>query len=278
MKFNKILSYSALAVFTLGMLVGCEDESFTENQTSKTFVSFVDMPLPVDVPEGDSKTIEAKIIAGNTSNQDRVISLQAITAENSPAAASAKTTADADEYSFPATVTIPAGSKEGVFQVTFTDVDLGYSGKQLVIGIVPQPGLDMAMSYILEEGTQYPITDRLIITGRRECLANSFTVEIVTDTYGEETTWELYDSDFNLIADGGPYARVSGGGDGESRFLCLEDGNYTFVIYDSVGDGMYDGSVQGTYRLLRYDADGNEIVVASGGDFGENEVVEFSIP
>lgn len=277
MKFNKILSYSALAVFTLGILVGCEDESATENQTNKTFVSFVDMPLPVDVPEGDSRTVEAKIIAGSTSNQDRVISLQAITAENSPAAASAKTTADADEYTFPATVTIPAGSKEGVFQVTFTDVDLGYSGKQVVIGIVPQPGLDMAMNYILEDGTQYPITDRLIITGRRECLANPFTVEIITDTYGNETTWELYDGAFNLIADGGPYAQVTGGGDGERRFLCLEDGSYTFVIYDSQGDGMVDGTILGTYRLLKYDADGNEIVVASGGDFAADEVVEFSI-
>jgi hypothetical protein len=277
MKYSKILSYSALAVFTLGLLVGCEDESANDNLTRKDFVSFVDMPLAVDVPQGETATVQAKIVAGHTSNEDRVINLQLITESLS---GQVVTTADADEFSFPATVTIPAGSKEATFPVTFNDIDLGYSGKLVVIGIVPAPGIDMAMhtAIIPNEnggGVEF-VNDRLVVTGRRQCLDNPFTIEIVTDLYGDETTWELYDGDFNLVADGGPYARLVGGG--ERRFLCLEDGNYTFVIIDSEGDGMNDGTNEGYYRLIKYDADGNEIEVATGGQFGEDEVTEFSIP
>lgn len=278
MKFNKILSYSALAIFTMGILASCEDDSVTSNQTDKEFVSFADKPTPVDVPEGETVTVEAQVYAGHESNQDRVLGLQVITASTS---GQTVTTAATDEYVVPATVTIPAGSKVGTFQVTLTDIDLGYTGQTVVIGIVPQAGIDQAMYTaavsVANGGGVEIINDRLVITARRQCLANTFSIQISTDNYGSETTWELYDGDFNLLASGGPYADSVVGG-GETFFTCLEDGNYTFVAYDQYGDGMYDGTNQGFYRLVKYDADGNEIEIAKNGTFGDYDTVEFSLP
>jgi|GEM_PF-1681608 len=279
MKFNKILSYAALSVFTLGMLVGCEDESSTENQTGSAFVSLADMPKPVDVPEGETVTIQAEVYAGNVSGVDRVISLAPILESNYNDVTETEvvdvTTADTDEYVIPATVTIPAGSKVGTFTVTLTDIDLGYSGKKVVIGIVPQAGIDIAMRTVgnIDTGSFEIINDRLVITARRECLLTSVSLEISTDQYGSETEWELYDGDLNLIDSGGPYPNLAGGG--EKRFFCLEDGSYTFVIIDTEGDGM---GADGFYRLIKLDDAGNEVEIATGGQFTEEEIVEFQIP
>ena len=286
MKFNKILSYSALAVVTLSMLVGCEDDASTQNKTEKTFVSFQDMPLPADVTEGQTTTIEAKVYAGNTSNVDRVISLQVIfdSDYNSahinpesglPATVVPVTTADQDDFSVPASVTIPAGSNVGTFQVTLTDNDLGYNGKQIVIGIVPQAGIDQAMTNIgtATAGDLEVLNDRLIITARRECLLTSVYLEISTDSRGSETTWELYDSVFDVIANGGPYDDVAGSGG--KTYFCLEDGSYTFVVYDSGEDGM---GTDGSYRLVKIGEDGTETEIVSGGQFETDELTEFQIP
>ncbi|MFP9098184.1 hypothetical protein ACLI09_03955 [Flavobacterium sp. RHBU_24] len=279
MKFNKILSYAALSVFTVGMLVGCEDESATENQTNKDFVSVADMPKPVDVPEGETVTVEAEVYVGHVSGVDRVISLAPILESNYNDVTETDvvdvTTADSDEYAIPSTVTIPAGSKVGTFQVTLTDIDLGYSGKKVVIGLVPQAGIDIAMSTVgnIATGSYEIINDRLVITARRACLLTSVSLQISTDAWGSETEWELYDGALNLIDSGGPYANLAGGG--ETRFFCLEDGAYTFVITDTEGDGMGE---DGFYRLVKLDDDGNEVVIATGGQFTDDEIVEFEIP
>jgi hypothetical protein len=285
MKFKNILSFSVLAMLSLGVLVGCEDDSATESQTAKDYVSIVNIPKPVDVPEGQTITTDVKVYAGHVSNVDRVLNLEVIYESTyniahadsfgNPAKVVPITTAGADEFSVPATVTIPAGSKEGTFQVTLTDVDLGYGGKQIVIGIVPEAGIDQAMSSIgtVTAGDIEILNKRLVLTARRECVLTSVSLEIVTDRWGSETEWQLYDSALNVVAFGGPYADVAGSG--EKTFFCLEDGNYTFVITDSENDGM--GS-DGKYTLTKLDADGNEVVIVTGGQFTSDEVTEFSIP
>lgn len=101
------------------------------------------------------------------------------------------------------------------------------------------------------------------------CAFNEVTLNLVFDGYASETTWELMDVSDEVIASGGPWA------DGEvsaSATFCLEDGTYTFTIYDAYGDG------------LSYPANGSATMVLNGeelfsivGNFGKSKSETFTL-
>ena len=70
-----------------------------------------------------------------------------------------------------------------------------------------------------------------------------FSLELTTDTYGYETSWDLVDEFGTIIAE-----EPSGAtGDFASNEVYnwefeIDPGTYIFTIYDSYGDGMYDGA------------------------------------
>ncbi len=97
--------------------------------------------------------------------------------------------------------------------------------------------------------------------------------ELITDNYPYETTWELRDELGTVIFSGGPY--------GSNQTLyeeswCLADGCYSFVIFDSAGDGIQFFGVEGDYTI----SDGNGVVLASLliPNFGFIETNEFCVP
>ena len=55
---------------------------------------------------------------------------------------------------------------------------------------------------------------------------NKINLELVTDNYGFETSWKLFDINFNLIAKGDSLASNTF----YQHNFCLEDGCYIFVI------------------------------------------------
>ena len=69
------------------------------------------------------------------------------------------------------------------------------------------------------------------------CPISKISVELVTDSYPYETTWNIIDIDDNIIFVGDQYnAR-------HTTYLfedCIEEGSYEFTIYDSYGDGIND--------------------------------------
>ncbi len=89
---------------------------------------------------------------------------------------------------------------------------------------------------------------------------NSLIVQIVTDNYPSETTWQV-SADGEVLLDGGPY--------GESNTLhedtlCVDLGDepcLEFELFDSFGDGLFEG---GQYTLFW---DG-QIIAQGGGNFG----------
>jgi PKD repeat protein len=97
------------------------------------------------------------------------------------------------------------------------------------------------------------------------------TVSILTDDYGDETTWEVEDSQGNVVASGGGY-------DDNTQYTipnCLADGCYTFTIYDSYGDGICCGQYgDGAYELLSPNGD----LMGEGGEFEDEESIEFCLP
>ncbi|MBU0618155.1 MAG: hypothetical protein KKI02_10595 [Planctomycetes bacterium] len=93
----------------------------------------------------------------------------------------------------------------------------------------------------------------------------TITIEIFTDNYGSETTWELVEQGGGVVASGGPY-------DFYNPTLYTYDVTvdptscYDFTIYDAWGDGICCSYGIGYYNVY-YETE----LVCSGGDFGSSE-------
>ncbi len=96
------------------------------------------------------------------------------------------------------------------------------------------------------------------------------TLELLTDLYPNETTWELQDLNGNVLYDGGPYS------DTETLYteeMCVDSGCYTFVIYDSYGDGLAYGGVEGDYKIRN--SNGDVVASLQNANFGSQEINTF---
>jgi len=66
---------------------------------------------------------------------------------------------------------------------------------------------------------------------------DKYELDLLTDKYGDEITWELVDdATLNVLYSEGPFPAGT-----EAHYItefCLGPGCYTFTIYDSYGDGM----------------------------------------
>ena len=101
-------------------------------------------------------------------------------------------------------------------------------------------------------------------------LTNAFEIIIVTDDYPDETSWNLSTSTGETI-DGIAAGALTLPGTTYSWQIELQSGDYVFTIYDAWGDGICCNYGGGSYNLYL-----NESLIASGGQFGASETVEFS--
>jgi hypothetical protein len=94
------------------------------------------------------------------------------------------------------------------------------------------------------------------------------TIEIFTDNYPSETTWQLVEQGVGIVASGGPYS--------SSQTLYTYNVDicstscYVFTIFDAFGDGICCSYGYGYYNIL---VDGD--LVATGGAFGDEETKTF---
>ncbi|MGQ7868044.1 hypothetical protein [Sunxiuqinia sp. sy24] len=101
------------------------------------------------------------------------------------------------------------------------------------------------------------------------CAENEVILNITFDGYASECTWEILDADQEVIESGGPWA--DGTVSATSKH-CLEDGTYSFKIYDEYGDGLTYPETGAASLVF----DGNEIVHVDG-DFGASKSVSFTL-
>ncbi len=96
---------------------------------------------------------------------------------------------------------------------------------------------------------------------------------LLTDNYPGETTWSLEDEMGTILYEGGPYTQDQ---TEYTEAFCIGEGCYTFRIFDSFGDGIQFGGVEGNYTIT----DENGIILASliEANFGTEEVNEFCTP
>jgi len=104
--------------------------------------------------------------------------------------------------------------------------------------------------------------------GTGSCAATEATLSLTTDNYGSETSWTLRNSSNSTIASGSGY----GNNTTHTEDFCLDDGDYTFVINDSYGDGICCSFGNGAYSIV---SGGSTLV--SGSSFGSSESKPFTI-
>jgi len=266
MKYTKIFKpFSAFLLLTLSVfLIGCEDQTSDDNFTNDSFVSFSFDPT-VALAEGESQTMAMSVYATATSSSDRTVSLYID---------EAATTADAMNYSVASSVTIPAGSMSGSFDVTINnDPALGFGGKTVVVGMTVASGLDQptAFSGTTAGGDLMVTEDMLIINAKTLCDDVQMLIEITLDSWPEELYWWIANAAGDIVADPGPYAQYGNpyaGMTGDvSQELCLPAGDYIFNIYDDYGDGGGPITV----------SSGGVVIYTSGGGYGSIESTPFTL-
>jgi len=222
--------------------VGC---NYEDDFSAPNYVTFEDSSSSVGVDLGSSATFDVTVYAGNTVGSDRTIGV--MVGESS--------TLDAAAYTVPATVTIPANSNEGTLSIDVADMNLGPDGETLVLQLQPEAGLSVG--------------DDMTVTVNQICPYPETKLEIVFDDWASETSWEIMDSEGNVVFSGGGYA------DGDAmltRMLCLDTGDYTFSITDSFEDGITAPEV-GQVTISYNDVE----LVSFDGDFGAGTSADFTL-
>lgn len=122
------------------------------------------------------------------------------------------------------------------------------------------------------EEDQDPTSDRIDIEDFNVTPGGSRVVlNLLTDEYPDETTWELLDSEGNVLFEDGPFDQSQTWYTWE---WCLEeDSCYTFVLYDSFGDGITGPEATGDFEI--FNAEGVLLARLGNPNFGDEYVADF---
>lgn len=237
----KKIIYLFVTLFSFTFLQNCED---TYVPDAAAYVTFAKLAYSTGVDPGGSTTVDITVFTADIAGSDRSFDL---TADGTGAAAGS--------YSVPSSVTIPAGSNEGSFTVSLSDVDLGIGVNKVKISFVHEDGFSNSagatVSYI------------------QNCSEVTATLDFIFDFYSSETGWYITDALDGEVVAGGGYADGIGTAS-ESITLCAGR-DYTLHVTDAYGDGMNDGANLGSYTLTI----GGVVKVTGGGDFGAIESTAF---
>jgi hypothetical protein len=231
-----------LAVFAFN---SCSED--IEGTEDLNYVTFESSSINLGVDIGGSAEHEVKVYTTQIMGSDRTFSI--VVNEDA-------SSADPQSYNIPSTVSVPANSNEGTIAVGLTDVNIGSEGKSVVMDIANEEGL-----YTGNEAT---------INISQICPFNEVAIRFVFDGYASETTWEITDNGGSVVASGGGYA------DGQADAIttaCLQNGEYTFTVYDAYGDGL---SYPAAGNVTVSKADGTELVYIEG-DFGASATQTFTL-
>ncbi len=103
-------------------------------------------------------------------------------------------------------------------------------------------------------------------------------VYIIQDQLGEQTTWNIINSNGEIIAEGGPYQHLIGSGATQPNVQNVQNVPvnecYMFSIFDSQGNGICCNYGNGSYYIK--DGKGN-VIFEGDGDFGEEARHSFYI-
>merc|ERR1712029_1046248 len=123
---------------------------------------------------------------------------------------------------------------------------------------------DACTVYTCSDGVCSSVLDCSICGG-----GASSVLELTTDNYPGETSWDIKNSSGDEKYNGSGYSDAN---TLHTLNMCLESDEYTFTITDAYGDGICCSYGTGGYKIK---VDGTEVV--SGGEFGSSETESFTV-
>ena len=130
----------------------------------------------------------------------------------------------------------------------------------------------ISVNGVIDQNTQNNEAATSFDIGGNEYITQQITLELLTDDYAEETSWEFREIG-GAILDSGSYNQSDDNTTFIETFGVVQDNCYEFEIFDSFGDGICCEFGEGFYTLTTDSAD----VIIDGGEFGGSEITEISI-
>ena len=155
--------------------------------------------------------------------------------------------AAAGSYDVPASVSIAAGSNEGVLTVSLSDVNLGIGINEITINFKDEAG-----SYHGESTTLAYV---------QNCTEIIATLDLSFDRWGSEVYWEIRDSLDGLVVSTGGYPDTGAGTtttDSVAITLCAGR-SYTFLALDAYGDGWGGDYTLTIGGVVKFTGDGSTL-------------------
>jgi len=118
---------------------------------------------------------------------------------------------------------------------------------------------DNASSVFSVQDSYYAVTNQVHLT-------------LITDNFGNETSWDFKDSGGATLYSGGIGGTYANATTYNQSFDVIEGECYTFTIYDTEEDGICCTYGTGSYELKADD----DSVIVSGGSFGASEASNIS--
>ncbi|MGB1269372.1 MAG: hypothetical protein ACPG45_06515 [Flavobacteriaceae bacterium] len=219
----------ALILVAAIAFIACDKNEHIYFDGGQTGVAFAKSDATVILPTATSYTATAEVEVTTASNVERTFDV----------------VADLDNSDLPAanytlgSVVIPANSHHGVLDVVMDDA-----------GLADLTYYTLKVDMVVPNGVVITKTDGEIFTFSvlKKVICNDMELNISLDNFGTETTWDIKDDTGAVVQSGGPYTDGTPGPIAPI-FFTLADGCYTFTIYDSFGDGLFDGTNEGSWLL-----------------------------
>ena len=155
--------------------------------------------------------------------------------------------AAAGSYDVPASVSIAAGSNEGVLTVSLSDVNLGIGINEITINFKDEAG-----SYHGESTTLAYV---------QNCTEIIATLDLSFDRWGSEVYWEIRDALDGIVVSTGGYPDTGPGTtttDSVAITLCAGR-SYTFLALDAYGDGWGGDYTLTIGGVVKFTGDGSTL-------------------
>ena len=130
----------------------------------------------------------------------------------------------------------------------------------------------ISVNGVIDQNTQNNDAATSFDIGGNEYITQQITLELLTDDYAEETSWEFREIG-GAVLDSGSYNQSDDNTTFIETFGVVQDNCYEFEIFDTFGDGICCEFGEGFYNLSSDSGD----VIFDGGEFGGSEITEISI-
>jgi PKD repeat protein len=167
--------------------------------------------------------------------------------------------------------------------ITFTDLSLNAAPGSVwsFPGGSPATSTDAAPQVTYPNSGTYTVTltvsnafgtDDATMNIPVQVLPNRLDIAITLDDYPGESSWAVVDAAGADVLTGGPYTGL-GAGSTVNAHACLAEGCYTFVMFDSYGDGICCSAGNGSFSVTNPQLG----TIASGGEFTYTDATPFCV-